>query len=210
MKIAIFGANGGIGKFIVKHALEDGHQVVAYARNTDKITTSNDLTIIKGELNDFNAIRTALSGCDAVISALGPPVKPTYVGTAVLDGHKNIIKAMDELRIKRLITLATPSVKFKDDRKSIITVLPGMIAGMALPKARREIIDFVQAVTESDLDWTIVRIVSPKDSSFIGKAKVTFGDVKVKFKISREDIAKFMLDTCEKGEYINSMPIIGS
>jgi putative NADH-flavin reductase len=210
MKVAIFGANGGIGKFIVKHALEDGHQVVAYARNIDDIPVSNNLTIIKGELTDYKTIKNALSGCDAVISALGPPVRFTYEGTAVLDGHKNLIIAMDELRIKRLITLATPSVKFKEDRRSIITVIPGLIARIALRKARREIIDFVQAVTESDLEWTIVRIVAPKDSSFTGKVKVTFGDVKVKFSISREDIARFMLDACEKGEYIHSMPIIGS
>lgn len=38
MKIAVFGATGGIGKFVVKHALEKGYEVNAYVRNPQKIT----------------------------------------------------------------------------------------------------------------------------------------------------------------------------
>ena len=43
-----------------------------------------------------------------------------------------------------------------------------------------------------------------------GTAKVTFGDKKINMSITRDDIAKFMIEQVESKEYIKSMPIIGS
>ena len=45
---------------------------------------------------------------------------------------------------------------------------------------------------------------------YTGKVKVGFGDVKMKFAISREDIGAFMVDHVENKKYIRSVPIIGS
>jgi uncharacterized protein YbjT (DUF2867 family) len=43
-------ATGGIGKFVVKHALAQGHSVNAYVRNPDKLkNTDKNLTIFVGE-----------------------------------------------------------------------------------------------------------------------------------------------------------------
>lgn len=46
MKIAIFGATGGIGRFAVKHALEKGYEVIAYVRDSAKLTISHDKLVI--------------------------------------------------------------------------------------------------------------------------------------------------------------------
>ena len=57
MKIIIFGASGGIGKFAVQHALEKGYEVKAFLRNPSKLTIKHDnLTIIQGEINNYNNI----------------------------------------------------------------------------------------------------------------------------------------------------------
>lgn len=49
MKIMIFGANGGIGKWAVKHALQNGHNVTAYVRNSSKIFNQDkNLTVVQG------------------------------------------------------------------------------------------------------------------------------------------------------------------
>ena len=93
--ITIFGGSGGIGKFLVKLALDEGYYVKAYLRNPNKITLSHpNLEVIKGELNDFQGIEKAISGSNAVVSTLGVSMKYTYEGFPILDGHKNIIKAM--------------------------------------------------------------------------------------------------------------------
>lgn len=211
MKIAIFGASGGIGKFVVKHALNKGYEVVAYVRNPSKLKLSDkNLTIITGELNDYECIEKAITGCDAVISALGVPMKFTYESMDSLEGHINIIKAMKGLGISRLIDWATPSVHYPKDSRSFITIIPGIMAGFVFPKAKKEIIAITDAIQSANLEWTIVRFMAPKDTSYTGNVKVGFGDTKMSFNISREDIGAFMVKQVESLEYMQSMPIIGS
>lgn len=209
MKVTVFGASGGIGKFIIKEALEKGYKVNAYVRNNSKLSINHDnLNVIEGELNNYNTILQAIEGSHAVISALGPSLKMNAKGFPILEAHKNIVKAMQNLNITRFITLATPSVKFEKDSKSLATIIPIVAAKIGLPRAYKEIVGIGDVVKDSNLNWTIVRIIAPVDDN-TGVAKVSFGDTKIKFKISREEIAKFMLEQLEDSKYIKSMPIIG-
>lgn len=210
MKVIIFGASGGIGKFAVKHALEKGYEVIAYLRNPSKLTIKHkNLTIIQGEINNYNAIKIAISGCNAVIWCVGIPMKK-YKHMDSLEGHKNLIKAMNECGIERLIDWATPSVHFEEDKKSFVTVVPGFMAGILFPMAKNEVINIADMITSSKLKWTIVRFMAPKDTPYTGKVKVGFGDIKMNFNISREDIGAFMVEQLSNKKYEYSMPIIGS
>lgn len=210
MKVIIFGASGGIGKFAVQHALEKGYEVKAFLRNPSKLTIKHEnLTIIQGEINNYNDIKNAIFDCDAVIWCVGIPMKK-YKHMESLDGHKNLLKAMNECGIERLIDWATPSVHFKKDKKSFITVVPGFMAGILFPMAKKEIIAISDMITASKLKWTIVRFMAPKDTPFTGNVKVGFGDTKMSFNISREDIAAFMVEQLSNKTYEYSMPIIGS
>lgn len=79
MKVAVFGASGGIGRLVVRHALEKGYAVNAYVRDPAKLQIEHEsLSVITGELRDTAAIEQAISGCDAVICALGVPMKFAY------------------------------------------------------------------------------------------------------------------------------------
>lgn len=129
---------------------------------------------------------------------------------ASLEGHRNIIKAMQTLGVSRLIDWATPSARFSEDKRSFITVVPGILAGLAFPKAKKEIVSICSAIKEINLHCTIVRFMAPKDSPPTGGAKVGFGDTRMHFGISREDIASFMVEQVESDKYLYSMPIIGS
>ena len=210
MKVAIFGASGGIGKHAVQHALKKGYEVNAVVRNPVRFTiTHENLTLIEGEINDSTIIKEALNGCDAVIWCVGIPMKK-YEGTPSLDGHKILLKTMHELGITRLIDWATPSVPFEKDKKSFITVVPGLLAGIALKQAKKEMIAIGELVSNSGLDWTMVRFMAPKNTPYTGNVKVGYGDVKMSFAISREDIGAFMVEQVESRKYVCSMPIIGS
>lgn len=211
MRITVFGASGGIGKFVVKRALNQGYKVNAYVRNPSKLDITHDnLNIIQGQLNEYNKIKQAIEGSNTVISALGVPMKFTYESMDTLNGTKNIVKAMRELKVSRIITWATPSVKFSRDKKSFITIVPGIMASILFPKAKKEIITIADLLQQNNLDWTIVRFMAPKNTAFTGEVKVGFGDRKMSFNISREDIAEFMLQQTTSLEYLHSMPIIGS
>lgn len=210
MKVIIFGASGGIGKFAAQHALEKGYEVKAFLRNPSKLTIKHEnLTTVQGEINNYNDIKDAIFDCDAVIWCVGIPMK-RYKHMDSLEGHKNLLKAMNEHGIKRLIDWSTPSVHFKKDKKSFSTVVPGLLAGIIFPTAKKELISIADIITASNLNWTIVRFMAPKDTSFTGNVKVGFGETKMNFNISREDIGAFMVEQLTSKTYEYSMPIIGT
>ncbi|MCD8036870.1 MAG: NAD(P)H-binding protein [Clostridiales bacterium] len=211
MIVAIFGATGGIGKWAVKHALSKGYEVRAYVRNPSKMTVSDEkLKVIKGGINDENAVYEAVKGADAVIWCVGIPMQKKYEGMDSLEGHRVLVGAMEKAGVKRLIDWGTPTVSFKADKKSFITVVPGIMAGITLTQAKKEMIEIGKLIENSNLDWTIVRFMAPKDTPYTGNVKVGFGDVKMSFAVSREDIGAFMVDQVENRQYVKLMPIIGS
>jgi hypothetical protein len=116
-----------------------------------------------------------------------------YKGYPLLTGYENIIKAMKENSVSRFITIATPSVKSEQDQPSVATIVQGILARIIFPKPYKEIVRIGKLVVSSGLDWTIVRFIAPKDSPVAGNVKVTFGDKKINFSVSRADIAGFIL-----------------
>ena len=211
MTITVFGASGAIGKLVIKQALDKGLNVRAYMRNPSKFDLKHqNLTIIQGDLHDFDKIRRAVSGADTVISTLGPPLKRTYSDFAVLEGHKNIVKSMKQENVSRFITIATPSVKSAEDIPSMVTKMPSIMAKLFFPSAYQEIVQVGRVVQTSPLDWTIVRFIAPNNKPRSKKIKVSFGDTKTGWGISRADIADFLFTQIQDKQFIRSMPIIGS
>ena len=210
MNVLIFGATGGIGKWAVEHAQRRGYKVSAYVRNASKMPECSGIKIIEGSITDAEKVKRALEGQDAVIWCVGVPMKRKLRTHDSLEGHKVLIEAMREVSITRLVDWGTPSVHFTDDKKSFITVVPGLLAGIALTDAKKEMVGIGDLLEKSNLDWTMVRFMAPKNTPYTGNVKVGFGDVKMSFAISREDIAAFMVEQVENKRYIRSMPIIGS
>lgn len=211
MNIIIFGAAGGIGKYAVKHALAREYQVTAYLRDKNKLNISDKkLRIVEGEISDHTSVLNALKDQDAVIWCVGIPLKRKYEKMQSLEGHRVLVKAMKEADVKRLVDWGTPSVPFEKDKKSFITVVPGIMAGIALTMAKKEMVEIGELVQDSGLDWTLVRFMAPKNTPYTGNVKVGFGGMKMSFAISREDIGSFMVEQIESEQYLHSMPIIGS
>jgi len=210
MIITIFGASGGIGKHAVRWALSEGYEVRAYLRNPAKLALTHEkLSVIQGELSDIEKVTQAVSGCDAVLWCVGISMK-RHTDRNVYEGHKVMLTAMKQCGIKRLIEWSTPSLSYEKDTKSILTVMPGMGAGMMFPDTKKELLAIADDVKASDLDWTIARFLMPTDKEAKTRAKVSFGDAKIKWAIPRSEIARFMVAQVKDKTYIKSMPIIGS
>jgi len=210
MKITLLGASGKIGSQLLDLALKDGHDVVAYVRDSSKIKVSHPhLTTVEGELNNIPRLKSAIEQSEVVVSTLGPPLKRSYYMLPVYDGHKAVMSLMKWSGVKRFITIGTPSIKFREDKASLTTTIPGLIAKFIYPKPYKEVISIGEVVQESGLDWTVVRFIAPVDKE-TKPAKVTFGDKPVSFSISRKRIAEFLLHEIEDPHYVRSMPIIGS
>ena len=210
MNVLVFGATGGIGRRVVEHARRRGYEVTAYVRNAARLASRGDVKVIEGGITDATKVRGALEGQDAVIWCVGIPMKRRLTSWDSLEGHKVLLKAMGEAGVRRLVDWGTPSVHFGGDKKSFVTVVPGVLAGMALTDAKAEMVAIGNLLEASDIDWTMVRFMMPRDAPYTGQVKVGFGDVRMNLAISREDIAAFMVGQVEDKTYIRSMPIIGS
>ena len=90
-RICIVGASGKLGRYMVQHALDAGHEVVGVcrAKSVSKLEEFADrIKILPGPTNDPDVIRQAVAGCDAVLTVLVPWGVQQYAsGTAqaVLD-----------------------------------------------------------------------------------------------------------------------------
>jgi len=91
VKVCIVGASGKLGKYMVRHALERGYEVVGVcrARSVDKLAEFDGrITVVPGATNDRDVIGKAVAGCDGVLTVLVPwGVEQYATGTAqaVLD-----------------------------------------------------------------------------------------------------------------------------
>ena len=164
MKLTIFGANGAIGQLVVKEALQNGDQVIAYVRRENALPISHEnLQIVVSNFDDSKKIEEVITGSDAVISALGPRLDKSRKIKAlpIAAAHQMIIKVMQKLEKKRLITLGTPTIKAKEDYSQVITILPRIMAKLLFPTGYQEMKRIEQLVKQSRLDWTVVRIINP-------------------------------------------------
>jgi putative NADH-flavin reductase len=67
MKIALIGATGNVGQRVTAEALRRGHQVIAIARDTSKLSPQAGVTAIAADLTDKPGIAKAIEGADAVV-----------------------------------------------------------------------------------------------------------------------------------------------
>jgi uncharacterized protein len=120
MKIAILGATGFAGGFVLTEALTRPElDVTAIVRTPDAVTPQERLTIVKGDVFDTSALTEALQGHDAVIHAFHPGrgVDMADIYDQCVAGHEAIIAATRAASVPRLVcvggaaSLMTPEGK---------------------------------------------------------------------------------------------------
>jgi NAD(P)-dependent dehydrogenase (short-subunit alcohol dehydrogenase family) len=131
-RICIVGASGKLGRYMVRHALERGYEVVGVCRekSVPKLAEFADrITIFPGHTDDREVIRQAVQGCDGVLTVLVPwGVHGYSTGTAqaVLDhaepGARLVFscgwhitrdgKDVYSWHLKLLVRLMTPLARF--------------------------------------------------------------------------------------------------
>ena len=104
MKVLIIGATGGTGRILLEKALDQGHEVTALVRNPSTVAPRDYRPrVLRGNALDPDEVKAAVSGQDAVLSALGTrSTKPTTLFSA---SAANLVGAMKKHDVRRLVCI---------------------------------------------------------------------------------------------------------
>ncbi|MGK7894024.1 MAG: NAD(P)-dependent oxidoreductase [Microcystaceae cyanobacterium] len=205
MKLVIFGSSGGVGRQVVKQAIEQGHQVTAFVRNPAKMMMMHpNLQVFQGDVLDFTSVKQAVQGQDAVICTLGSGQKLT--GTLRSEGTKNIIEAMEQSGIQRFICQTTLGTG--DSWGSLNFYWKYIMFGLLLRNVFADHEQQEKYVQKSNLDWTIVRPGAFIEGGKTGQYRHGFPgtDKTSQLKITRADIADFILKQLVDSSYLHQAP----
>ncbi len=207
MKICIFGADGRSGVEVVKYAHQKGYEVFAfvYSDSSNKFFPEGT-KIIKGDVMNYDDVFSAINGVDAVISVLGhikgsDPLMQTK-------GMINIVKAMNDRGVKRILSLTGTGARVENDTPSIVDIFLNSIVKLVDPDRINDGVEHVKVLRNSNLDWTVVRVLklSKKDSE-VGEYKLTEGGP-AELQTSRKKVAKVLVDLIDDKKYIGKLPVI--
>lgn len=220
MEVAIFGATGRTGSLLVSRARRSGYGVVAFARDPSKAaglgqgeegsggdsSTPTGIRVVAGDVLDPVSVAGAVRGVGAVLVALGHTRTSTEDVHA--EGTKNIVGAMHEAGVGRLISLTGAGVPDPEDRPKIsdraITGVLKLLQRSVLEDARVH----AEIIRESGLDWTIVRAPRLTDGPATGNYRVGPVGRESGSRISRADVAEFMVRQIEDSTYAHQAPMI--
>jgi nucleoside-diphosphate-sugar epimerase len=164
MKLALLGVTGLSGKELITDALSRGHQITIYARNPAKLdeslhSSNPNVTIIKGTVDDEDALRKAFQGQDAVLSILSPvPNQPT--DHVLTDGYKRIFPAMKAEGVYRFVGTGTPSYQHPKDKFHLGLWSLTHLLKYLLGKVWRDVVGYSSYVHgEKEIQWSWFRIM---------------------------------------------------
>lgn len=194
MKILILGAAGQISQLVTNKLLkETNHSLVLFARDGSrriKISDSSREQIIDGDFTDFNLVKKALDGVDAV-----------YLNDMnSIVGVKTVVEAMEECNVNILISASI---------LGIYGEVPGAfgkwnerMVGKAGIKSQRQAADIIE---NSNLNYTILRLTWLYNQTGNEDYYLTQkGEPFVGAQVTREAVAQLIVDIIEKpDEYAN-------
>ena len=208
MKILILGATGPTGQHLVRKALEESHQVTAFVLNASKLNLQHEnLTVIQGDVLDKTAIKNAVKGHDAVLSALGRGKKLSS-DNLMANSVANLIPAMVAANVTRIVFLSAIGVGETYKQSSFIQklIFKTFLRNLYKDKAKADTM-----LIQSQLEWTIVCPVLLTDGPATGMYQV--GEIiqmKGQPKISREDVADFMIQQIKDTNYLRKLVVMRS
>jgi len=213
MRVCVVGASGKLGRYMVEHALDRGHEVIAVCRekSVGKLAEFGDrVTIVPGATNDPRVIERALMGCHGVLVVLVPHGVNGYSsGTAQA--------VLDHAEPNARLVFSCGWHITRDGRdvyswklKALVTVF-GRLARLARFADLDDQVEACRRIFASDTRWTVVRGSDLEDDESQGLPVWSrhVGDPILKSNITRRvDFALFMVEALTNDELVHEAPAI--
>ena len=202
MIVTIFGATGLVGKYLVKQALHKGYTVKAFGRNvfTAGFDEYENLHLVTGALFDRQQVADAVSGSNAVLSALGGAFDGTDKSRSL--GMKNIISQMETIGVKRIVSVGGMGSLDNEEDEIILNTPAFPKQFLAVGKEHYKAYEYLKA---SSLEWTILCPPDILNADVTGIYHTAANHLPVpnNFKINAGDLAMCMLNEITKNEYLH-------
>ena len=207
MKLAIFGAAGRTGIPLVQQALEEGHEVVALVRTPSKLSIGNQrLTVVQGDVTHLADVERVVQGADAVLSVLGH-VKGSEADI-LTHAIRNIITAMDKYHVKRLVSLSGASIQAQQDKPKLVNRLIKFYTQATTGSLLKDAEQQFMVLQNSDVDWVVVRGPMLTEGPHTGTYRIGWTGVNTGIRVSRANVADFMLKQVTDRTYLRQAPLI--
>lgn len=209
--IALLGATGMVGGYVLQEALSRGYKVKALARTPAKLDLyKDDITIIQGDARDLVVIRALLLESDIVLSALGPVRADgddaQMVSTAVT-GH--ILEVMEETGSRPYIVVSGGGVAIPGDDRNFTGWMMQKMVAMTLSNTLKDKQAEYELLATSTVPWTLVRcpLILDQPYKYAARSSLKTPD---SFTLRAGELASFIMDEIIVGEFSAEAPFLYS
>jgi len=153
MRVAILGGTGGVGRWLMAIARENGDHVKTLVRDRAKLPRDlGAVGVIEGDALDRDAVDTTVAGCDVVFSALGAG----GLGATTLYSRsaEHLVAAMRRNAISRVLAISSAGV---EDDPHMNIFARRIVMPLVLGKVLRDMALMEEVLSTSGLVYTIVR-----------------------------------------------------
>ncbi len=206
-KIAVLGGGGRTGHFLINRLLDQGYACKVLLRQPDNFTIKSPfLEIQKGDATDPEAILSLCDGCVAVINTLSQRQGEALVASRAT---RNVLQAMTILGIKQYLLLAGINIDTPSDQKSEATLKATAWMKANYPEIQEDRQEAYRLLSDSDVDWTMVRVPFIEFKEAKGTIVVQEEDCPGNT-ISAGDIAAFLVALLQDNKYVRKAPFIAN
>lgn len=208
MRIAIFGATGDTGRPLVRQALDAGHDVTVLVRDPAKLppAVQGRVRVVTGEVADAAAVSEALRDREAAISVLGPSKGSSP--EALTQGTAHILTAVREHGVRRFVTLLGAGVVVPEDELALGGKVAAALVRLLNARDLREKERQLRLLEASDVEWVVVRPPRLTNDPPTGRYRSGYLQLSMANKVSRADLADFILRQLTDGTYVHRAPMV--
>jgi putative NADH-flavin reductase len=197
MNITIIGASAGIGLEAVKRGLDRNHSITTLSRSDIEIEEKKWLKVIIGDATNKADLLSSIQNADAIIVTLGTS-KNMNATTLFSDFAQLMVEIQKENKIDIPFIFVTGFGA--GESKNYVPWLVKMFLKYFLKDVYADKTKMEEIITNSDLNWTVVRPGRLLDEELTEKYRIEnklFKGINVGG-INRADVADFLIKQAEK------------